>query len=213
MRSIFLACVLFFCTSNLFAAAADIMVLGLFHDMVILRVGEAQIKLRKGQTSPQGIKLISAESDFAVLEIDGKRKRYKLGRHISTGFAKSDKAHALIARERGMYKVQGFVNRQPVEFLVDTGATWVAFSSVQARKLGIDYIYEGTPGWAATASGRARFYKIKLKSIQIGEIVLHNIEAGVLEGNSPDTALLGMSFLNRVNIKHEGQLLRLEQKW
>jgi len=213
MRNIFLACVLFWAASSSIAEAANIVVLGLFHDMVILRVGEEQIKLRKGQTSPQGIKLISAESDYAVLEIEGKRDTYKLGHHVSASFAKSNKARALIQLDRGMYKVQGFINRQPVEFLVDTGATWVAFSADQARKLGIDYVYQGTPGWASTASGRARFYKIKLKSVQIGEIILHNVEAGVLEGSSPDTALLGMSFLNRVNMKHEGQLLRLEQKW
>ena len=66
--------------------AADIVVLGLFRDMAILRVDGTQYKLRTGETSPEGIKLISANSDEAVLEINGRRESYKLGSHTSLSF-------------------------------------------------------------------------------------------------------------------------------
>ena len=52
--------------------AADILVLGLFKDMAILRVDGKQYKLRTGEASPEGIKLIAADSEQAVLEIDGR---------------------------------------------------------------------------------------------------------------------------------------------
>jgi len=42
---------------------------------------------------------------------------------------------------------------------------------------------------------------------------VNNVEAAVLEGDFPTTALLGMSFLNRVNMKRDGELLVLEKKW
>ncbi len=193
--------------------AEEILVLGLFRDTAILRVDGKQYKLRVGERSPEGIMLVSADSEEAVLELNGKRSVYRLGSHISASFAAPKNAQALIRRDRGMYSVQGFINRQPIHFLVDTGASWVVLNANHARKLGINFRYEGTPGWASTASGQARVYKLTLQSVRVGDIVLKNVAAAVLEGNAPTTALLGMSFLNRVKMKREGEILLLQQKW
>jgi len=193
--------------------AADILVLGLFKDMAILRVDDKQYKLRTGEASPEGIKLIAADSEQAVLEINGQRETYSLGSHISSSFTAPEKSGAIIRPINGMYQVSGFINRQPVNFLVDTGASSIAMNANQARKLGINFRYEGEEGYSSTASGYAKIYKLKLDSVQVGDIVINNVEAAVLEGNFPTTALLGMSFLNRVNMKRDGQLLMLEKKW
>ena len=193
--------------------AADILVLGLFKDMAILRVDGKQYKLRTGEASPEGIKLIAADSEQAVLEIDGRRETYRLGSHISATFSAPEKAGAMIRPVNGMYQVSGFINRQPVDFLVDTGASSIPINANLARKLGINFRYEGEEGYSSTASGYARIYKLKLDSVQIGDIVVNNVEAAVLEGDFPTTALLGMSFLNRVNMKRDGELLVLEKKW
>jgi len=193
--------------------AADILVLGLFKDMAILRVEGKQYKLRTGETSPEGIKLIAADSEQAVLEIDGQQETYRLGSHISATFSAPEKAGAMIRPVNGMYPVSGFINRQPVDFLVDTGASSIAINAKLARRLGINFRYEGEEGYSSTASGYARIYKLKLDSVQIGDIILNNVEAAVLEGDFPTTALLGMSFLNRVNMKRDGELLVLEKKW
>ncbi len=192
---------------------ADILVLGLLKDMAILRVDGKQYKLRSGETTPEGIKLITADSEQAVLEIGGRREVYRLGSHISATFSAPEKSGAMIRPVNGMYHVSGFINRQPVDFLVDTGASSIAINAKLARKLGINFRYEGEQGYSSTASGYARIYKLKLDSVQIGDIVLHNVEAAVLEGDFPTTALLGMSFLNRVNMKRDGELLMLEKKW
>jgi aspartyl protease family protein len=193
--------------------ATDILVLGLFKDMAILRVDGKQYKLRTGEASPEGIKLIAADSEQAVLEIDGRRETYHLGSHISATFSAPEKAGAMIRPVNGMYHVSGFINRQPVDFLVDTGATSIALNANLARRLGINFRYEGEQGYSSTASGYARIYKLKLDSVQIGGIVVNNVEAAVLEGDFPTTALLGMSFLNHVNMKRDGELLVLEKKW
>ena len=193
--------------------AADILVLGLFKDMAILRVDGKQYKLRTGEASPEGIKLIAADSEQAILEIDGQRKTYQLGSHISATFSAPEKAGAMIRPVNGMYPVSGFINRQPVDFLVDTGASSIAINAKLARKLGINFRYEGEEGYSSTASGYARIYKLKLDSVQVGDIILNDVEAAVLEGDFPTTALLGMSFLNRVNMKRDGELLVLEKKW
>lgn len=194
------------------AQAFDILVQGLLPDMAIIRVDGRQYTLRVGESTREGIKLISASSEQAVLEVDGQRETYTLGSRVQSSFARPEKSEARIQPTRGMYVVQGFVNRQPVQFLVDTGATWVSFNARQARKLGIDYRYEGTPGWASTANGRVRIYRLKLKSVRVGEIELKNVDAAVMDGNSPRTALLGMSFLQRVRMQHEGNVLLLQSR-
>jgi aspartyl protease family protein len=91
--------------------AVDIVVLGLFKDMAILRVDGKQYKLRTGEALPQGIKLIAADSEQAVLEIDGRRETYVLGSHISATFTAPEKAGAMIRPINGMYHVAGFINR------------------------------------------------------------------------------------------------------
>lgn len=192
--------------------AFDIVVLGLFKDMAIIRVDNHQYKLRVGEATEQGIRLISADSKRAVLDVDGQRETFELGSHVSSSFAAPKTAKARIRSINGMYTIQGFINRQPVNFLVDTGASWIALNANQAQKLGINFRYEGTPGVVSTANGQARVYRLKLKTVRVGEIELRNVDAAVLEGDSPTTALLGMSFLNRVRMKHEGDVLMLQQK-
>ena len=210
LRTVFLITL---CLISSLIQAADILVLGLFKDMAILRVDDKQYKLRIGEASPEGIKLIAADSEQAVLEINGQRETYGLGTHVSSSFSAPEKAGAIIRPNNGMYQVSGFINRQPVDFLVDTGASSIAMNANQARKLGINFRYEGEEGYSSTASGYAKIYTLKLDSVRIGDIVIKNVEAAVIDGDFPTIALLGMSFLNQVNMKRDGQLLMLEKKW
>ena len=198
-----------------YAMAADIKVMGLFANMAIIKIDGQQHKLRKGESTPQGIKLLSADSDSATFLVDGKKQTLSLGTtsSISTSFAKRNQVEARIMRRHGMYSVSGSVNKQPVNFLVDTGATWVAMNSATAKRLGIDFRYKGTPGWANTANGPVKTYKIKLDSVRVGEIELTNVQGAVLDGSSPREILLGMSFLNRVEMQRQGELLLLRKKW
>jgi aspartyl protease family protein len=212
MRLVQIVFVLILLAGSSLVQAFDILVLGLFRDMAIIRVDDKQYKLRVGEATMEGIKLISATSEQAVLEVDGQRETYTLGSRVQSSFTRPEKSQARIQPTRGMYLVQGFVNRQPVQFLLDTGASWVSLNARQAKKLGINYRYEGTPGWASTANGQVRIYRLKLKTVRVGEIELHNVDAAVMDGSSPTTALLGMSFLSRVKMEHEGEVLMLQTR-
>ena len=195
--------------------AADIVVMGLFTNMAIIKVDDRQYKLRKGQITPQGIKLLSADSDKATFLIAGKKQTLSLGssNSISTHFAKRDLVEARIMRKHGMYSVAGSINKQTVDFLIDTGATWVAMNAATARRLGIDFRYRGKTAWVNTANGTVKTYRVILDSVRVGDIELTNVQGAVLEGSSPQEILLGMSFLNRVEMKHQGELLLLRKKW
>ena len=194
--------------------AADILVLGLFKDMVIIRIDETQHKLRPGETSPEGVKLISADSEEAILEIDGVRQSYTLGSHQSARSFQSNRtfSEARVYANQGMFITSGLINGQPVNLLVDTGASSIAMSTAHADRLGINYRYLGKKSMASTASGVANTWLIKLKSVKVGDIEVRDVEGAVIEGAGPSTVLLGMSFLKHVKMQREGNLLQLQQK-
>lgn len=199
--------------STQFVCAADIIVLGLFKNKAIVEIDGKRRTLKKGKASPEGVILISADSEIAILDIGGEQKEFKLGRHIGTNFKQKKQAEAKIMRVNGMYATAGFINGRPVNFLVDTGATWIAMNSHQARSLGINFRYIGKRAHVSTANGVVPIYRITLAKVRVGEIELTNVAAGVLEGNSPSEVLLGNSFLNRVEMQRQGQVMLLKQKF
>jgi aspartyl protease family protein len=94
---------------------------------------------------------------------------------------------------------------------VDTGATIVAIPIGEARRLSIDYM-KGTPGYAVLADGRrVASYRVVLDTVTVGDITLYNVEGAVTQGSG--TPLLGMSFLNRMEMRNEGQSLTLTKRY
>ncbi len=196
-------------------AVEKIRVVGLFKDKVIAVIDGKQQLLKIGESTASGVTLISSDSKQALIEIDGKQSSYRLGAQYSTSFAApaEGKVVRIWPSLRGMYHVQGSINGYPISFVVDTGATQVALNASQAKRLGIDYRKRGSAGYAETASGLAKTYSINLSRIKVGGIELNNIKAVVLDGNYPTTALLGMSFLNRLQIQRDGPVMELRKKY
>ena len=211
MKKLFISLLLLVATYVV--SATEIMVLGLFKDKAIVNIDGKQRTLKKGKKSPEGVTLISSDSDMATLDVDGKQSDFKLGRHVRTNFKQKRLPEAKIMPVNGMYSTTGFINGHPVSFLVDTGATWIAMNVHQARSLGINFRYIGKRGSVSTANGVVPIYRILLDKVKVGEIELTNVAAGVLEGNSPTQVLLGNSFLNRVEMQRQGQVMLLKQKF
>ena len=112
-------------------------------------------------------------------------------------------------REGASAKINGI----SLPFLVDTGATLVSLDAGQANSIGLDY-RKGTPGWGNTAGGPTRMWRVKLDSVSIGPITLYGIDAAVLEGaGTGGVSLLGMSFLNRLEMQREGENLTLTKRF
>ena len=195
-------------------AAPDVRVVGLFKERAVLTIDGRQRILRVGQTSPEGVRLISADSEAAVLEVDGRQIRASLDARVSASKKLRPTSEVQIRRDKtGMYSTVGSINGLPVNFLVDTGATQIAMNAAHARRLGIDYRVVGEPAAVTTASRVERAWAVMLDTVKVGEIELRNIAAVVLEGAQPGTILLGMSFLGKLQISNEGQLMTLRQKF
>ena len=210
-----IGCTLLF--TALHAHAADISVNALFGGKAQISVnGGKPVMLSVGQTSPEGVKLISADSSAAVIEFQGKRQTLTPGGSGRFGGApasgNSSGSVTLTADTQGHYQTLGQINGGTVQFLVDTGATAIAMSSTRARQLGLNYL-KGERGYTQTASGKAAAYRITLDTVKVGDITLHNVDAVVLEGDALPVVLLGMSFLSRTEMKRDGQSLTLIKRF
>ncbi|HEX7027797.1 MAG TPA: retropepsin-like aspartic protease [Gammaproteobacteria bacterium] len=187
-------------------------VAGILGSKVVLVIDKRQRVLNPGETAPEGVKVIDVDSEGATLEVDGERNYYTLGSsRVSTVFIKPEVVEELIYKDsHGMYRTGGYINGLPVNFLVDTGATTVAMNRNEARRLGVDYIVEGEPAYVKTASGVSEAYRVKLKTIAVGKIRFSNVDAMVVDSDSPEEVLLGMSFLGRLNVQHQNEVMSLQ---
>ena len=99
-----------------------------------------------------------------------------------------------------------------MRFLVDTGASKVALSALEAKRLGISYL-SAPRGLAQTANGNTVAYAVKLDTVRVGDITVNNVDAAVIEGQGLNVILLGMSFLNRMQMRRDGETLTLLKRF
>ena len=101
---------------------------------------------------------------------------------------------AKIRSENGHYYPRVTINGIGVRMVVDTGATVVALSAEDARKIGIDPQSLQFTGKANSANGPMRTAPVTLPEINIEGIVLHNVRASCC---FTGVSMLGMSALER----------------
>lgn len=196
------------------AAALDIVVVALFKDKAIVTIDGTRRVLTPGEASPEGVRLISANSDEAVIEVNGQREKFALGSHIGSSFtAASSREVQIFPDAAGMYMTTGSIDGHLINFLVDTGATTIALNSSHAKRLGIDFRYTGKKGFVETASGVEEAYGVILRTVKVGEIEMRDVQATVIDGDFPSDVLLGMSFLGRVDMQRVGKTLTLRKKF
>lgn len=197
-------------------AAADVSVIGLFSNKAVLVVdGGKPRTLSAGQITPEGVRLISASSESAVVEINGRRETLTPGngRYGSAGRSAAGTSSVVLpADSRGHFITDGAINGNTLQFLVDTGATLVTLSSSEARRLGINYL-SGKRALSQTANGVVSAYRIQIDTVRVGDITAHNVDAIVIEGNGLPITLLGMSFLNRMDMKRDGLTMTLTKRY
>lgn len=195
------------------AGAIDVVVSGLFTNKAVVQVDGGPLRtLAVGQSTPEGVKLVAVERDVAVFEIDGQRTTRGLGQAKLGRAEPSVQSAVLTADLSGHFTAEGSINGKPVRFLVDTGATVTALPAADARRLGID-VAKGDPVLLLTASGTARARRVSLDTVTVGGVTLYGVEAVVMEGEGLNVPLLGMSFLNRMDMKREGSVLTLTKRY
>ncbi|TDO07702.1 MULTISPECIES: retropepsin-like aspartic protease family protein [Halomonas] len=125
--------------------------------------------------------------------------------------AGTDEPLVLERNRAGHFVATGRINDQPVEFLLDTGATYVAVPADMAERLGLE---STGSAWFNTANGRVRGELATLETVSLGGYEAHGVRGSISPALTGDAALLGMSFLNRfdIEIRDERMVLRPAQR-
>ncbi len=197
------------CTPTL---AASVSVVGLFKDKAMVSIdGGRPRTLSVGQVV-QGVKLIAADSGSASFEVDGKPRTLSMGQSFAGAAAPAERPSvSLTADARGHFAAAGSLNGYPMSFLVDTGATAIAISAAEAKRIGLDY-RSGQAVGVGTAGGVVPAWRVKFNTVKVGSITLNQVDGMVVE-TGLNVPLLGMSFLNRMEMRRDGQTMTLTQRY
>jgi aspartyl protease family protein len=188
-------------------ADTQVMVISLSPDHADLMInGVILRRMHAGQTSPDGIHLISATRESAEIEVDGKRLTLRMGQMAGASVS-------IEANRHGQFLTTAQINGVPVQALMDTGASDVTINSADAKHMGVDYT-RGRRIIMSTANGQCPGWHVTLASVQVGNIVLHNVPGSVVEGGPEKLrqALIGMTFLNQVDMQRTGSTMVLTKK-
>ena len=194
--------------------AADVALIGVIGDKAaVLAVGGGDPKAVKVGQNWNGVTVVAVEKERATVEIDGKRRVLVLGQHYRSAAATSDRQSVTLAADtRGHFFAEASVNDVPMRFVVDTGASVVVLSAADASRLGVDW-RQGPRRVMHTANGATAGYLVKLDKVRVGGIELTNVDGVVLEQGLGAIGLLGMSFLNRVEMQRDGQTMTLIRRF
>jgi aspartyl protease family protein len=118
-----------------------------------------------------------------------------------------------VARDaRGHFVTEGRIEGQRIGFMIDTGASVVALNETSAARFGL----RPTPGQytasVTTANGTVKAARMRLAMIDVGGIVVRDVDAMVLPDQALSENLLGLSFLSKLKrIQYADGQMVLEQ--
>jgi aspartyl protease family protein len=138
---------------------------------------------------------------------DGEAEKINPNRGPETRVVDGVKEVILKPNRLGHYVTSGYINNQPVNFLLDTGATEVAIPANLAQKL---QLQKGPSYIVSTANGNTKVYSTKVNSLKIGDIILTNVNASI-NPSMQGPVLLGMNVLRQINFSQQGDRLVLSQ--
>lgn len=193
-------------------AQAQLVVLsGRMGERALLVVDGQPYTVAVGQTVA-GVKLLRWDGEVAQVERAGRSYPMRVGETpVLLGVAPPRTAGreiVLTAGSGGHFTAGGSINGKQVRFMVDTGATLVSLGKDDADRLGID-LSSARRGTTQTANGPVPVWLVTLNTVRVGEVELANVGAAVVPQPMP-MVLLGNSFLSRLQMKRENDVMRLE---
>ena len=99
---------------------------------------------------------------------------------------------------RGHFQTEGRIDGQRITFMVDTGASVVALNESSAARFGL----HPTPGQytanVSTANGTVKAARTRIEMLDVGGLIVRDVDAMVLPDEALSENLLGLSFLSRL---------------
>ncbi|MDP5053488.1 MAG: TIGR02281 family clan AA aspartic protease [Congregibacter sp.] len=192
--------------------AVDIVVEALFPGLAVMQIDGERVTLREGQRQ-NGVLLITADAQSALLELGGQEQRLRVSQRISSQFSEPPPRSIAIPRNQQMqYLTNAEINNVRLAVIVDTGANIIALNSRDALAVGIAKD-EGVAASVQTAGSIVAARKVLLDTVVVGGIRIDGVTATVIDGEQPSVALLGMSFLQHVDMQEQNGILTLRARW
>jgi len=164
----------------------------------------------------KGIKVVAIQGEQITLEMGGKRQTLRVGdAPASVGSGAGEQLSGgrvvLTAGPGGHFMTDGQINGRTVQFMVDTGATTVAMSVADAKRIGLNY-QNGETVQMNTANGVTQGWRVTLNTVRVGDVMVSGVEAVVSPGGMP-YVLLGNSFLSRFQMNRNNDQMVLERRF
>ena len=191
--------------------ATEVGLAGVMGSKALLIINGAPPKAVSVGQVVNGVQLLSVQGEQVMVDIEGKKRPLSVGQYAAGAAQETGGKVVLTADARGHFYTQGTVNGVSIRFMVDTGATMVSLGMSDAKRLGLD-LSKATRGVSQTANGQAEVFKVKLDTVKVGEITLNNVDGLVHQTEMP-AALLGMSFLNQMEMQRDGSTMTLRKRF
>lgn len=115
------------------------------------------------------------------------------------------------AGDHGHFLADAEIDNSRVKVLIDTGASKVALSYEDAERIGLKPFTLDFDVPLHTANGVVKAAQVTLRRVEIGNLLVRDVEAVVLPEGAFRGTLLGMSFLSRLSgFRVSGGMLTLE---
>jgi aspartyl protease family protein len=99
---------------------------------------------------------------------------------------------------RGHFQTEGRIEGQRIGFMVDTGASVIALNETSAARFGLRPSRGDYNASVTTANGTIKAARTRLAMVELGGLVVRDVDAMVLPDESLSENLLGLSFLSKL---------------
>jgi len=99
---------------------------------------------------------------------------------------------------RGHFATEGRIDGQRVAFMVDTGASVIALNESSAARFGLRPSRSDYRATVSTANGTVKAAPTRLSRVEVGELIVRDVDAMVLPDEALSENLLGLSFLSKL---------------
>jgi len=118
---------------------------------------------------------------------------------IAASPARVDDSGVVLASDsRGHFQADARIEGQHIAFMVDTGASVIALTETDALRIGIRPSPGDYRATVTTANGKIKAAPVRLASVELGDLVVRDVDAMVLPDGVLSENLLGMSFLSKL---------------
>ncbi len=116
------------------------------------------------------------------------------GSQVSSGI----RSVTIARNSRGHFQTDGRIDGQRLNFLVDTGASVIALTQNDAARIGVRPSRSDYNAPLSTANGQVKGARVRLASVDVGGLVVRDVDAVVLPEGALSENLLGLSYLSKL---------------